>query len=263
MFGIVPKVIWNRCIPADDKNRIKQRLNSWLIELPDGRKGIIDTGCGEPAKFTDKERNINGVPEHWELEENLASLGSTLEEIDFVLLTHLHWDHAGGLVKADGSPSFPNAELIVHEVEYNDVLSRNPLFFKAYPEPLISEIESLTNYRLIHEAETEVLPGIQLIRSKGHTAGHVCYHLDFKSEHADSMLYTGDAVSTRHHMRMVFHPAYDLYPLHSRHWKTEWLKHCAEKNILVAYGHDQEIYASMIQADLHKEFICRDGTAII
>jgi glyoxylase-like metal-dependent hydrolase (beta-lactamase superfamily II) len=265
MFGLVPRPIWSRLCPPDKQNRIRQNANALLVELDDGRTGLIDTGCGPADAYSEKVLQINGLGPGWPLIDAVAQHGHTPDDIDFVILSHLHWDHAAGATNSDGSPTFPNAELVVFEQEWDDAHSGNPLFYKAYPN---EAIEPLSNYTKIRKADAEELyPGVSFIHTGGHTPGHCAVLLEADTLHINHpdvveqgysrALFMADICPTSHHLRMVFHPAYDLLPLETRAWKQKWLPQCARDNTLLFFCHDPDVAAACIQPDERAEFSLR------
>ena len=146
MFGLVPKPIWSRLIEPDKHNRIRQDAHVLLVELDDGRRGLVDTGCGPAAKFPAKEAELHGLGAGWPLMEKLELLGLGPDAIDFVVFSHAHWDHAGGASRgAPGElvPTFPNAVHYVHADEWSDATSGNPLLYKSYPKETIEPLKRL------------------------------------------------------------------------------------------------------------------------
>lgn len=123
MFGLVPKPIWSKMVVPDQHNAIPQRGNSLLLRCSDGRLGLVETGCGNPSWFPKKERKHHGLPESWQLMDALAQADVSPAAIDFILLTHAHWDHAGGLFDPVSNKSvFPNATIYLHQHEYADAV---------------------------------------------------------------------------------------------------------------------------------------------
>lgn len=272
MFGLVPKPIWANCIPPNDRNGIPQNANVLLVELNDGRLGLLDTGCGDPTLFSDKELGLHGMTRDWPLMDALRQLGHAPEAIDFVILTHLHWDHAGGigLVSSDGDVSwtFPNAVHYAHEQEWTDATSGDPLLYKSYPADTLAPLKQLPadHLHLVQDAQPNILPGIRMLRSSGHTRGHCVIHLEDDALHirhpsaetfgeVRHLMFTGDVCPTQHHLRMVFQTAYDTYPLDTRRWKREWLPRAARENTAIFFDHDPTAFAAKIQADERKEFV--------
>lgn len=261
MFGLVPRAIWEQFCPPDEKNRIPQNANILMIESDDGRLGLIDSGCGDAAAYTDKALKINGLGSGWPLIETLADRGIDPEQIDFVILTHLHWDHASGMTRPDGRPTFPNAELIVPRHEWNDAHSDDPLLYKAYPKECIDPLNQYKNKHLIEPGQ--IFEGIELIETGGHTRGHCAVLLTgaLSIHHPESpkqiarALFLSDACPTSHHLRMVFHPSYDLYPLQTRAWKRAWLPQCANDGTWLFFSHDPHLAAAQISHHEKSEFV--------
>jgi glyoxylase-like metal-dependent hydrolase (beta-lactamase superfamily II) len=271
MFGLVPRTIWSRRMAPDDLGRIAQHAHSLLLELDDGRVGLVDTGCGPDAAFDEKERAIHALGPGWPLAENLARLGRRPEDIDLVLFTHLHWDHAGGAVAPKGSAEplvFPRAAHFVHRFEWEDAASGNPLLYKSYP-PAIVEALARADLRLVDDGAPDILPGVRLERSSGHTRGHgtvviagsgaELIHPATGRAHAWArppafLLFAGDVCPTQHHLRMVFQTSYDTYPLDTRAWKRARLGAAAAEGGLVLFDHDPDLYGAFIRADPEREF---------
>jgi glyoxylase-like metal-dependent hydrolase (beta-lactamase superfamily II) len=271
MFGLVPKPIWSRLIKPDENNRIKQDAHVLLVELDDGRKGLVDTGCGSADKFTEKEVELHGLGPGWPLLEQLENVGVTLDQIDFVVFSHLHWDHSGGA--SMGSPgsltlSFPNAEYFVHAQEWVDATSGDPLLYKSYPADAIEPLKKISaeKLNLVSAEKKEILPGITLTRSSGHTRGHSVVCLEnangIELIHPESMfmfpprriVFTGDVCPMRHNLRMVFQTSYDTYPLDTRKWKRSWLPEIAAEGTLIMFDHDPDLFGATIKVHDRKEY---------
>ncbi len=268
MFGLVPKPIWSRLIAPDDQNRIAQHAHVLLVELDDGRIGLVDTGCGSADRFSEKENVLHGLGPGWPLLDALRTRGIEPEQINFLVFTHLHWDHAGGAVAPPAfarERTFPNATLFIHEKEWEDATSSNPLLYKSYPPETIDALRGAT-LNLSAPDIAEILPGIWLHRTSGHTRGHCAVriaHPELKLDHPHAadftgitqLLLAGDVCPTQHNLRMVFQTSYDTFPLDTRVWKREWLPRIANENILLLFDHDPDAYGAIIRADPKKEFV--------
>lgn len=263
MFGLVPKTIWSRRIAADERNRIQQAANVILIELAAGRRGIIDTGCGEPTEFSSKERDLHGLDADCSLLSALRACEVNAEDIDFVILTHAHWDHAGGAGRTTETgqrvPTFPRAKHYIHILEWDDACSGNPLLYKSYPEATLAPLRALPDSQLclVTDDQPEILPGIQLLRSGGHTRGHstvMLYGDELQLVHPQAgelgptpyMLCTGDVCPTKQHFPLVFQTAYDTFPLETRDWKQRWLPRVVEERGLLLFGHDPTLFGATL-----------------
>jgi glyoxylase-like metal-dependent hydrolase (beta-lactamase superfamily II) len=260
MFGLVPRLIWAKRIPPDERNRIPQNANSLLVELDDGRKGLIDTGCGSAERFTEKERDLHGLGPGWPLLEALDQLRVAPEDIRFVVFTHLHWDHAGGALAPPSfgrTLTFPNATHYIHALEWEDALSGNPLLYKSYP-PEIGQALQAAQRHMVTDQEPGILPELDLLRSGGHTRGHSVVALGGgRLEPAGDCalaVFAGDVCPTRHHLRMVFQTSYDTFPLDTRSWKRQWLPRLAREGGWLLFDHDPDVFGVQIAEDAREEF---------
>ncbi len=260
MFGLVPKLIWQKRCPADASNAIVQRANAFLVREGDGTLGLVDCGCGDPAGFSPKERTHHGLEDDWLLRKSLAELGVAFGDIHWVLLSHAHWDHAGGLLLPDDSPTFPNAKVILRESERDLVLGANPLLYKSYPPRIRKSLEILAGHTEVTPgAGEEIRPGIRVFSAAGHTDGQACILFDSPkfAGYPDALpaaVFAGDNLPTRNHLRMVFQTAYDTQPLQTRAWKREWLPRIADNGWALLFTHDPDAFGALIRHDDKEEF---------
>ena len=280
MFGLVPKPLWSRLITSDERNRVPQKANSLLVELDDGRIGLVDTGGGNPAWHSEKVREIEAMNEQWDLIASLALYDLTPNDISFVVLTHLHWDHAGGIGRLDeqGGPclTFPNAQHFVHAVEWDDANSNNPLFGNSYPIEIWGNLEAVRQdgLLLVTDAAPDILPGVRMARSGGHTRGHCAViltgdpltlrHPDAETfPTVDTVVFAGDVCPTKGHFRILYETAYDTFPLDTRQWKQTFLPEIASQGYLIAFCHDYQLAGALIAADEQKEFVVKCPLPVI
>lgn len=280
MFGLVPKPIWSRLIVPDERNRIAQNANCLLVELPDGRKGLVDTGCGDPAWHPEKDRRNHGLDACWWLSAELRRHGTAFGEIAFVILSHLHWDHVGGTgrVTEDGAVhlTFPNARHFVHAAEWRDAISGDPLLGQAYPRSSLAALRASrnSNVELVSEASAEILPGIRVVRSGGHTFGHCTVVLsgpDLALNHpaavdlggVEQVVYAADVCPTASHLRPVFQTAFDTHPLDTRRWKLEQFPRMAAGGQVLMFDHDPELAGATLAPDDRGGFVVAQRVPVL
>jgi glyoxylase-like metal-dependent hydrolase (beta-lactamase superfamily II) len=250
MFGVVPKPLWSRRTQPDDRNRIPLAMRCLLVETADARI-LIDTGVGskETEKFLDIYRVHNeGVPTR--LEDSLRMKGVEPTDIDIVLNTHLHFDHAGGntLRHSDGSivPAFPDATYHVGAREWEFAHLDNERVKASYlPEnfdPLVVE----DRVRFI-EGNAEIVPGVQVMQAPGHTPGHQVVLLGTGN---DRMLYLADLAPTVAHLPLPWIMGYDVEPLVTLESKRGLLASAVEHRWAVAFEHDPSMaWGRIVESD--------------
>src|SRR5690242_10825631 len=171
MFGSVPKPLWNRTNPADDRNRIRLALRCLLIE-GQGRKILVDDGIGE--KFPAKLSDIYAV-DHSEhtLERALAGVNLGVEDITDVVLTHLHFDHAGGSTRFDGERLVPRLPRAIYHVQRRNLDNARQPNLRERASYLAENFEPLERAGVLRvgDGAAEPWPGIRLLRADGHTRG--------------------------------------------------------------------------------------------
>ena len=234
MFGIVPKVLWNKTNPADELNRIELKLNCLLIQTPE-KNVLVDTGIGE--KLDDKFKGIYRVERDFGLITSLEKNGLKPEDIDFVINTHLHFDHCGGnTIKKDGKfvPTFSNAKYIIQKQEWHDATQSNERTKASYLKENFIPIEE-TRQLILVDGEHEIIPGIKVIATNGHTQGHQSVLLESEGKKA---LYLGDLIPTTSHVKIPYIMGYDLYPLDVMEKKEEVLRQAIEEKWLLIFEHD-------------------------
>lgn len=274
-YAVVPKALWQKATPPDEGNRIPHNVHAWLVTLADGRRGLLDTGCGPADFLSEKEQALCGLGPGWPLMESLARLGVAPEQIEFVALTHLHWDHVGGVSRflpgGQRAPAFPRAQHFVSRAEWEDATSGDSLFYKAYPQAVLTPLrEHPELLRLVDEPEVEIVPGVRLLRTGGHTRGHSAIEVhsdalelvDEKGRHGPSVsvaLLAGDVCPTRHHLRMVFQFSYDTFPLDTRAWKRATLPRLVAEQTMLLFDHDPNFFGGTLRPDVKTEFAVDAG----
>jgi len=244
MFGVVPKPLWERISPPDGRNRIRLAMRAWLVR-GGGRTILIDAGAG--GKLDAKVADIYGFDGVPSLDASLAAAGVAPEEVDLVIASHLHFDHAGGFTSlgADGivRPHFPNARYVVRRGEWEDARApheRNRASYVADNYVPLAEAGCLD----LVEGDGEVVPGIRLRRTGGHTAHHQMIEI---GEGERTAVFVADLLPTAAHLPLPYIMAYDLYPMDTLAFKRAFLREAAEREHLILFEHDPAIAAGYLR----------------
>jgi glyoxylase-like metal-dependent hydrolase (beta-lactamase superfamily II) len=237
MFGLIPKALWSRVYATDEQNRILLACNCLLVEWPGSdRRMIIETGHG--PKYTPKEQAIFGIdPSRWLL-PSVQACGVEPETITDVVVTHLHFDHAGGLTyKRDGRlvPTFPRARVHAPRAELDDARANFGIMTATYRRENFEPIHA-DAWNLFDGAAT-IAPGVQTLPTPGHTRGHQAIVVAGRDR---TLIYGGDVMPTRHHLGAPYNMAYDLLPLENRTSKHKLLAELARTGGLLAIDHEVE-----------------------
>ncbi|MCA0972757.1 MBL fold metallo-hydrolase [Halobacillus litoralis] len=238
MFGVVPRPLWSRKYPVNEKNQIELRTDPVLLEL-DGKKVLIDSGIGN-GKLTDKQRRNFGVKEESSIDASLQSLGYSREDMDIVLMTHLHFDHACGLSVVEGdryASAFPNAVVYTSQVEWNEMREPNIRSQNTYWEMNWKPVEHQVH---TFESSIEVLPGLSMYHTSGHSDGHSV--IVFK-DGEETFIHMADIMPTHAHQNVLWVLAYDDYPVTSVHEKQKWMKYGYEREAWYIFYHDAQYRA--------------------
>jgi glyoxylase-like metal-dependent hydrolase (beta-lactamase superfamily II) len=240
MFGVVPKNLWERRIPADDRNRIQLGMRCLLIEHEIGPI-LIDTGAGnkENQKFYDIYGIENtGKTGPTQLEDALAQAGVKPEDVVMVINSHLHFDHAGGNTMKDESgavrSSFPNARYVMQRGEYEWATHTNERTAASYFPPNFEPLRASGQMELI-EGDREIVAGIHSMKTPGHTPHHQGLALESNGERA---FYLADLVPTAAHLPLPWIMGYDVEPLVTLETKRRILKRAVDEDWLVIFEHD-------------------------
>jgi glyoxylase-like metal-dependent hydrolase (beta-lactamase superfamily II) len=232
MFGVVPKPLWEKKYPCNEKNQIELPNDPIFIQL-EGKNILIESGLGK-GKLTDKQKRNYGVTKESEVEGSLAQLGLTPADIDYILLTHLHFDHASGLTKLEDnqySSVFPHATIITSKIEWDEmrdpnIRSRNT-YWKENWEPIENQVETFD--------ETWSFGPLKLVHTGGHSDGHSIVIIEDGGEMA---IHMGDIMPTHAHQNVLWVLAYDDYPMNSITAKEKWFPYGVEKNAWFTFYHD-------------------------
>lgn len=247
MFGVVPKVLWEKQKPADEKNRIQMATNLLLIE-GEGRRILVDTGLGD--KSDSKFASIYAIDHsQFSLPKALRARGLSPRDITDVILTHLHFDHAGGATvreEATGEikPTFPNAKYYVQKRQFAWAVKPSERDRASYLQENFIPLQE-HNQLIVLEEEGELFPDIELYVVDGHTPGHQMVVV--RGENT-GLLYAGDLIPTAAHVPIPWVMAYDLEPLKTIAEKKQFLRMAVDQGWMVFFEHDPEVYCATVQA---------------
>ncbi|MDR1988954.1 MAG: methylmalonyl-CoA epimerase [Acidobacteriaceae bacterium] len=242
MFGVVPKTLWTRQTPADDRNRITMAMRPLLIK---GEQTLlIDAGLGD--KEDERFHEIYGIDRAAHLDHALAEAGVAVDEIDLVIATHLHFDHAGGFTTrgADGRvrPRFPRARYIINRGEWQDATHPHVRNRASY---LADNFVPLVDAGVVDfvDTDTEVVPGVWMQRTGGHTAWHQMVWIESAGQRA---AYVADLIPTVAHLPDAWIMGYDLYPMDTLTAKQAFVREALARETLVFFEHDPAVAAGYL-----------------
>ncbi len=244
MFGVVPKPLWERRIPADERNRIPLALRCLLVEHDDGLV-LIDTGIGN--KEDQKFRDIYGVENagrdgRTQLEDALRELGHGPEDVRWVINTHLHFDHAGGDTWRDPSGTiglaFPKARYVVQRRELDFARHTNERTAGSYLTPNFDGVP----FTLL-DGESEPLPGIRCLPTPGHVPFHTSILIESGGERA---CFLADLVPTSAHLPLPWIMGYDLEPLVTLESRRGLYRRAEAEGWLLVFEHDPVVVAGRL-----------------
>lgn len=243
MFGIVPKPVWQKTNNPDYLNRIRLSLTVLLIKIQ-GKYILVDTGIGN--RYDEQFTEMYNIQKEDNLPSKLERLGLKSDEINYVILTHLHFDHCGGnTIIKNGKlvPTFENAKYIVQAKAWEEALNPNERTRASYRSDDFVPLESFGNLTLV-DGDCEVLPGVKVILTGGHTKGHQIVLIEHNNR---THVYFGDLIPTTTHIRLPFIMAYDLYPLETLQMKKKFLDEAVRNDWLCYFEHDPQIISGYIR----------------
>ncbi|MDZ7861038.1 MAG: MBL fold metallo-hydrolase [Candidatus Krumholzibacteriota bacterium] len=243
MFGVVPRALWSKTNPADDNNRIDMNMRILYIEGK-GRKIVIDSGAG--TKLGEKMVRNYGV-RCKDLKYVFESEGLDVESVTDVISTHLHFDHAGGLTRYndDGELvlTFPNACHYIQKKQWEAAFHPNEKDRASFFEENYLPVEKEGKLSLV-EGEKEIISGVKLIPTEGHTPGHQIILVESSD---GNLLYCGDLIPLASHINLPYIMAYDHFPLTTLSEKKEILARAADEGWILFFEHDPVIAACKVK----------------
>ena len=252
MFGVVPKPLWERRAPADEKNRIRLGLRPLLVRTGKSTL-IIDAGVG--AKMDEKSLAIYAVDRTRTLDHSLADVGLTKASIDIVLASHLHFDHAGGFTErtlgGELLPAFPNARYVARTGEWDDATHPHERNRASYLQENFAPLADAKVLDLV-PGDGEIIPGVRVVRTGGHTMHHQIVMIESGGRTA---VFAADLIPTRAHVDVPWIMGYDLYPMDTLTFKRTFVREAIAHEYLIFFEHDPDIAAGYIRESNGRLFV--------
>ncbi|MBK8276460.1 MAG: MBL fold metallo-hydrolase [Nitrospira sp.] len=258
MFGVVPKVLWEKCCSVDELNRIPLSLTALLIRA-NGNNILVDTGLG--PKEDEKLHRMFAVERTPTILESLKRLGLEPDDIHLVINTHLHFDHAGGNTtrEADGSirSAFPKARYLIQQGEFEDAVRVNERTRTSYRRDNFTPIAHINQWEFLH-GDTELVPGVTAVVTAGHTRWHQSVKIESEGKVA---FFLGDLIPTVSHLPLPYIMGYDLFPIQTLETKRWVLDRAFEEQWLLLFEHDPLVQAGYVRKDQEGKYVLREVEA--
>jgi methylmalonyl-CoA epimerase len=251
MFGVVPKALWAQQAPPDERNRILMAMRPLIVRGV--RTMLIDAGLGDKddAKF----HEMYGVDRARNLDHTLAEAGLSADDIDIVLASHLHFDHAGGFTVRDASgrirPKFRRAQYVIRRGEWEDATHPHERNRASYIADNFVPLAETGVLQLVDDDQT-IMPGVRVKRTGGHCMHHQMVLIESGGKTA---AFVADLMPTTAHLSAPWIMGYDLYPMDTLAVKKAFVQEAVRQNILVFFEHDPAVPAGYIREENGKRQI--------
>ncbi len=244
MFGIVPKPVWQKVTEVDDRNRIQLSLTTLLIQT--GKHNVlVDTGIG--TKHDEKFNKLYAVDHFTTVPESLKEVGLTVDDIDTVIISHLHFDHAGGAtVRTEDRevvPTFPNARYVIQKGMWNEAIEPNARTMGSYHKDDFFPLQEAGVVDFM-EGDGEVVPGVRVVISGGHVKNH---QVIFAESGGKTAIYWADLLPTTNHIKPAWVMGYDLFPHETTAIKSKWLERAIQEDWVNVFEHDPNVAMGKIR----------------
>jgi methylmalonyl-CoA epimerase len=243
MFGVVPRPLWEKLAPPDDRNRIQLAMRPLLVEAEWGRM-IIDCGAGD--KFGEKQRDIYALDRTRTLDHALAEVGLSADRIDVVLPTHLHFDHFGGATVRDNGrlrPRFATARHYIRRAEWEDATHPHERNRASYLQDDFVPLEGAADVQFF-DGDVTIRPGIDVERTGGHTGQH---QIVFVKSAGKTAVFVADLIPTIAHLQDPWVMGYDLFPMETLAFKRRFIRTAIDQDYLIFFEHDPHVAAGYIR----------------
>jgi methylmalonyl-CoA epimerase len=251
MFGVVPRPLWEKKAPPDDRHRIQLAMRPLLIEAAWGRM-LVDCGAGE--KMSAKDRDIYALDRSRTLDDALATVQLSSESIEIALASHLHWDHFGGATMRVGGalkPRFPNAQCIIRSAEWEDATHPHERNRASYLQDDFVPLKD-AGVTVFFEGDQEIRPGVRVVRSGGHTGQHQVIFIESGGRTA---VFVADMIPTAAHLDNAWVMGYDLFPMDTLAFKRRFIREAIDREYLIFFEHDPLIAAGYIREKDGKRYV--------
>ena len=252
MFGVIPKPLWEKRAPADDRNRIRLGMRPLLVR-GSTKTLIIDAGIG--GKMDPKSVDIYGVDRSSHLDHALADAGLSADDIEIVLASHLHFDHAGGFTDrtAGGNvvPRFRKARYVVRTGEWEDAThphERNRASYLAENFVPLRDAGVLD----LQPDDGQIMPGVRVLRTGGHTMHHQIVMIESGGRTA---VFAADLIPTTAHLDPPWIMGYDLYPMETLAFKRVFVREAIEHEYVMFFEHDPQVAAGYIREKDGRKYV--------
>ena len=256
-FGVVPRALWERGTPPDERNRVTLDINCPLIRAG-GKNIVVDTGLG--LKHPEKLQK-QFVMQAGRLVDELRGHGLEPADVDYVVFSHLHFDHAGGATYTTPTgvlaTTFPNAQYLTQRADWEEATHPNERNGAGYVEADLAPLEQNGQLELL-DGDTEIVPGVHCKRTGGHTAGHQIVLLDVDGRKA---CFFGDLIPSVHHLPMPYAQSFDLYPIDTLNAKRDLLARAYDEQWLVLFDHEIEHKAGYLELNERGRHVLRPAEA--
>lgn len=251
MFGVVPKPLWEKRAPADERNRIRLATRPLLVRGE--QLMLIDAGIGN--KMDAKSVDIYAIDRTRNLKHSLADLGLGVDDIQIALASHLHFDHCGGFTTRTASgeirPTFPNARYVVRAGEWEDATHPHERNRASYLQDDFVPLEKAGVLDLV-EGDVEVMPGVRLRWTGGHARNHQVIMIEGGGRTA---VFTADMIPTTAHIDEPWIMGYDLYPMETLAFKRAFVREAIEREYLIVFEHDPKVAVGYIREKDRKKSV--------
>ena len=244
MFGVVPKPLWEKRAPADERNRIPLASRPLLVR--GGRQTLlVDAGIG--SKMTPKNVDIYAIDRTRNITHELADLGLTVSDIGIALASHLHFDHVGGyttrLDSGEIVPAFPNARYVIRSAEWEDATHPHERNRASYLQDDFVPLKAAGVIDFV-DGDAEIIPGVRVRWTGGHARNHQVIMIEGGGRTA---VFTADMIPTTAHIDEAWIMGYDLYPMDTLAFKRAFIREAIDREYLIFFEHDPTIAAGYIR----------------